>query len=91
MELEIISTAAPSRPSPQQQMPSTQQQTTPLQQQMPPTQREIVRNAGQVKLPNGLGFDPDWVDCPTCRMRRKTKIIKVPSEHTRYEPRILNH
>ena len=84
MDMEIVSTADPARPSPQQQMPSPQQQMRASEQQMPPIQLEEVRNAGPVRLPNDLGFTPDWVDCPTCGRRRRTKIIKVPSEHTRY-------
>ena len=43
-----------------------------------------VNNSGLVRPTHGLGFEPDFVDCPNCRRRRKTLIVKAPSETTRY-------
>ena len=49
----------------------------------PPPMREIG-NAGLVRPTDGLNFEPDFVDCPNCRTRRKTVVKRVPSETTRY-------
>lgn len=48
-----------------------------------PPMREIG-NAGLVRPTNGLGFDPDFVDCPNCQKRRSTVVKKAASETTRY-------
>ena len=42
-----------------------------------------VGNAGLVRPANGLGLQPDWVDCPNCERRQKTQVHKIPSEATR--------
>ena len=49
----------------------------------PPPMRE-VGNAGLVRPTDGLGFEPDFVDCPNCRKRRETIVNRVASETTRY-------
>lgn len=43
-----------------------------------------VGNAGLVRPTNGLGLEPDWIDCPNCNLRRKTEVVGKPSEHTTY-------
>ncbi|MCJ1390485.1 hypothetical protein MMC18_003344 [Xylographa bjoerkii] len=48
-----------------------------------PPMRE-VGNAGLVRPTDGLGFEPDFVDCPNCRQRRVTIVNRVASETTRY-------
>ena len=48
-----------------------------------PEIRTTVGNVGQVRPTNGLGFSPDFVDCPRCQSRKETQIELVPSEHTR--------
>ena len=42
-----------------------------------------VENSGLVRPAHGLGFEPDFVDCPQCRGRRMTQVTKIPSEATR--------
>ena len=89
LDMGIGSPEDAARPSPQQkqrmphpahqQMTASQKQTAPIELE----EVEEVGNAAPVRLPNELGFGPDWVDCPTCGKRRRTKIIKVPSDHTR--------
>lgn len=42
-----------------------------------------IGNAGLVKPTYGLGFSPDFIDCPSCRRRQMTQVTMVPSEKTR--------
>ncbi|KAF6228956.1 hypothetical protein HO133_007068 [Letharia lupina] len=49
----------------------------------PPPMR-VVGNAGLVRPTDGLGFEPDFVDCPNCRERRETIVNRVASETTRW-------
>ena len=43
---------------------------------------ETYGNAGNVRPMDGLGFEPDYVDCPYCEMRVRTKTQKVENENT---------
>ena len=43
---------------------------------------ETYGNAGAVRPIDGLGFEPDFVDCPYCEMRVKTKTNKLENENT---------
>jgi len=46
-----------------------------------PEVRTTVGNTGLVRPTNGLGFSPDFVDCPQCQTRKETQINLVLSEH----------
>lgn len=47
------------------------------------TEMQEIGNAGLVKPTYGLGFSPDFIDCPSCRRRQMTQVTMVPSEKTR--------
>ncbi len=49
-----------------------------------PSPMREVGNAGLVRPTDGLGFEPDFVDCPNCRKRTETIVNRVASETTRY-------
>lgn len=49
-----------------------------------PSPMREVGNAGLVRPTDGLGFEPDFVDCPNCRKRSETIVNRVASETTRY-------
>lgn len=44
-----------------------------------------IGNAGLVRPIQGVGRNPEWVDCLICQKRVKTIIEKVPSETTKRE------
>ncbi|KAI8626693.1 hypothetical protein F5Y19DRAFT_445789 [Xylariaceae sp. FL1651] len=69
MELETVSPPPPAHPNVQTAQPVTQHM-------------EVHANAGTVRVPESLGYEPAKVDCQNCEKAVMTEITKTPSQST---------